>query len=104
MPADVAGLGIAPLRLLAGARQPAAVVSARAISADSVTPKAAAIRTSSVAVGLVSPRSMALSMAFETPERCASSASDHSRCVRSARMRRAIPSDKSSDILAIRLL
>ena len=42
-------------------------------------PKAAAMRTRSAAVGLVMPRSIVLSIAFETPDRSASSASDQSR-------------------------
>ena len=47
-------------------------------------PKAAAMRTRSAAVGLVLPRSIVLSMAFDTSDRSASSASDQSRMILSA--------------------
>ncbi|CDX26377.1 hypothetical protein MPL3356_60363 [Mesorhizobium plurifarium] len=65
-------------------------------------PKAAATRTKSAAVGLVVPRSMTLSIAFETSERSANSARDQPLIVLSERMRLPIVAVISFDISSIR--
>ena len=74
---------------------PPADISASAISDDSVMPNAAAIRTSNSAVGLASSRSILESIAFDTPECSASSASDQPRLARSVRTRSPILSGLS---------
>ena len=88
--AQIAGLGIAPDRLVGGARQPLPSPSARSSRPARVRSKAPASRTRITAVGLTSSRSILLIVALETPERSASSASDQPRASRSSRRRRAI--------------
>jgi len=71
---------------------------------DSVMPKAAAMRTRRAAVGLVMPRSIVLSIALETPDRSASSASDQSRMTLSAWIRLPMVEEISFAISPIRPL
>jgi hypothetical protein len=101
MPADIAGSGVGPDRLH---------IRASKISAGSFSMRdqrrqghveAVEMRTSKAAVGLVSLRSIALSIAFDTPECEANSASDQFRLSRSVCTRAAILLAKSSTIRVI---
>src|ERR1700730_6437901 len=78
--------------------------SARARRVESVSPKAPDRRPSKVAVGLASPRSILLIMAFETPDLSASSANDQLRASRSRAIRAARDSVGSLTIVDISLL
>jgi L-amino acid N-acyltransferase YncA len=78
--------------------------SARASRAESVIPNAPDKCPSRAAVGLVSPRSILLIIAFETPDRSANSASDQERALRSSRMRLASRASISLTIVATGLV